>query len=143
MVYKMEQKKNIMEFLLTDCVSFTALLLILSLLNMEEMLTARQILECFVCTSAVAGLIALTGLLKIESFLLGVLVNWLDVILVVALCGRLFRWFPFEWRILLRVFGILTAVFVITAAVIVFQNEIYARRINEQIKRRAGHDSDR
>lgn len=139
----MEQKKNIMEFLLTDCVSFTALLLILSLLNMEEMLTARQILECFVCTSAVAGLIALTGLLKIESFLLGVLVNWLDVILVVALCGRLFRWFPFEWRILLRVFGILTAVFVITAAVIVFQNEIYARRINEQIKRRAGHDSDR
>lgn len=143
MVYKMERKKNIMEFLLTDCVSFTALLLILSLLNMEEMLTARQILECFVCTSAVAGLIALTGLLKIESFLLGVLVNWLDVILVVALCGRLFRWFPFEWRILLRVFGILTAVFVVTAAVIVFQNEIYARRINEQIKRRAGHDSDR
>ncbi len=139
----MERKKNIMEFLLTDCVSFTALLLILSLLNMEEMLTARQILECFVCTSAVAGLIALTGLLKIESFLLGVLVNWLDVILVVALCGRLFRWFPFEWRILLRVFGILTAVFVVTAAVIVFQNEIYARRINEQIKRRAGHDSDR
>lgn len=129
-----------MEFLLTDCVSFTALLLILSLLNEKNMLAARQILECFVCTSAVAGLIALTGLLRIESILLGLLVNWLDVTVVVALCGWLFRWFPFEGRILLQVFGILTAVFVITAAVIVFQNEIYARRINERIRKGQEYD---
>lgn len=131
-----------MEFVLTDCVSFTALLLILSILNMEEMLSARQIIQCFVCTSAVAGLIALTGRLRIESFLLAILANWLDVTVVVALCGWLFRWFPFEWKILLQVFGILTAVFVITAAVIVFQNEIYARRINERIRKEKGHDSD-
>ena len=136
----MERKKNFVEFLLTDCVSFTALLLILSLLNEKEMLAARQIIECFACTSAAAGLIALTGLLRIESFLVGLLVNWLDVTAVVALCGRLFRWFPFEWRILLQVFGILTAVFVITAAVIVFQNEIYARRINERIRKGKDHE---
>ena len=115
-----------MEFLLTDCVSFTALLLILSILNEEGMLSARRIIECFLCTSAVAGLIALTGLLRIESF--------------VALCGWLFRWFPFEGRVLLQVFGILTAVFVITAAVIVFQNEIYARRINERIRKGKDHE---
>ena len=138
----MERKKNFVEFLLTDCVSFTALLLILSILNETGMLEARRILECFLCTSAVAGLIALTGLLRIESFLLGVLVNWLDVTVVVALCGRLFRWFPFEGRILLQVFGILTAVFVITAAVIVFQNEVYARRINEKIRKGKDHDTD-
>ena len=138
----MERKKNFVEFLLTDCVSFTALLLILSILNETGMLEARRILECFLCTSAVAGLIALTGRLRIESFLLGVLVNWLDVTVVVALCGRLFRWFPFEGRILLQVFGILTAVFVITAAVIVFQNEVYARRINEKIRKGKDHDTD-
>lgn len=142
MVCDMERKKNFVEFLLTDCVSFTALLLILSILNETGMLEARRILECFLCTSAVAGLIALTGLLRIESFLLGVLVNWLDVTVVVALCGRLFRWFPFEGRILLQVFGILTAVFVITAAVIVFQNEVYARRINEKIRKGKDHDTD-
>lgn len=129
-----------MEFLLTDCVSFTALLLILSILNEEGMLSARRIIECFLCTSAVAGLIALTGLLRIESFLVGILVNWLDVTAVVALCGWLFRWFPFEGRVLLQVFGILTAVFVITAAVIVFQNEIYARRINERIRKGKDHE---
>ncbi len=142
MVCDMERKKNFVEFLLTDCVSFTALLLILSILNETGMLEARRILECFACTSAVAGLIALTGRLRIESFLLGVLVNWLDVTVVVALCGRLFRWFPFEGRILLQVFGILTAVFVITAAVIVFQNEVYARRINEKIRKGKDHDTD-
>ena len=136
----MERKKNIVEFLLTDCVSFTALLLILSILNETGMLSARRIIECFLCTSAVAGLIALTGLLKIEAFPLAILVNWLDVTAVVALCGWLFRWFPFEGRILLQVFGILTAVFVITAAVIVFQNEVYARRINERIRKGKDHE---
>lgn len=139
MVFEMKRKR-FLEFVYIDCVSFTVLMVILSLLNMDVMVNCITVLQCFTCTTAVAALMYLTDKLPVESFLLNLLVSWADVAVVVFAFGWLFHWFTFRLKEILPVLGILTAVFVVTAVLSILHNIEYAKEINEKLKRRKTDD---
>ena len=126
-----------------DCTSFAAVVLILTLLNVDFMLSRAQILQLFAATTTISFLMYLTDKIPFESLFLRILLDWTDVAAVVFGAAFVFRWI--EWNIfeILLLLGILTAVFVVTCIITLLRDQEFAKRINEKIEGRKQDDRNR
>lgn len=123
-----------------DCTSFTAVVLILTAVNVDFMLNKAQILQLFAATTTIAFLMYWTDKIPIESFLLRLFLNWADVAAVVFCAAFVFRWITWNAAEILLLLGVLTAVFAVTCAITVLRDQEFAKRINEKIEGRKKGD---
>ena len=135
------KKLSFKDCVLIDCISFTVvtvLLAALSLLGTPNMsISLRELLELFFCTTLIAVLMYFTSKLPLESFVIATAVDFADVAAVIlGVGGLVFHWFPWRWQYVLQVVLILTAVFLITWAVMIYQSRDTAKKINQIIMER-------
>ncbi|MBS7525965.1 DUF3021 family protein [Fusibacter paucivorans] len=135
------KKKSIKTYILTDCISFTFSAMILSIIGlMQDVMMSIDnvvLLQLFTCTTLIAVLMYFTESIPVESQLAAIFINFIDTSLVIlAVGGGVFKWFPWEAIYVGEVVAILTVVFIITTLIITWQNYHLANSINEIIKER-------
>jgi hypothetical protein len=134
-------KLSLKECILIDCISFTVVTILISILwfitDATLYLENRYLLELFCCTTLISIFMYFTSRIPIESQLLAMLLLLADVaIVILGVGGLLFQWFPWEWKYVLQVMVILVIVFFVTHYILLWQNKETARKINEIIKER-------
>lgn len=131
-------KLNLKECVLIDCVSFTAVSVILSLLSFNEDLMSEfdhaMALEIFVCTTLISVLIYLTSRFRYRSAVMAEAVRLGCVAVCVLGIGGIFHWFPWEGKYIFEACLIFVAVFIITSAVLFWQASSIANKINRKIR---------
>ncbi len=132
----MNKRIRISEFFTIACTSFTIITLLYVLLSgpMEVVVNAEAILKLFGICAMVALVIFITDSIPITNLPLRLLVNFLDVFLTVFLFGgAIMKMFPFEWEIILIVFGMLCAAYIGVIVVMIVNEQIKAADINNKI----------
>jgi phage shock protein PspC (stress-responsive transcriptional regulator) len=135
------KKKSIKTFILTDCISFTLVVLILSAIGLiqDVMMDIDNLvlIQLFICTTLIAILMYFTENIPVESQITASFIQFADTALVIlGVGGGLFKWFPWKPTVVGEVLVILTVVFIITTMIITWQNHQLAHTINEKIKER-------
>lgn len=143
----MNKRIRIGEFFTILCTSFTVITLSYILLSdfMDAVVNTEAILKLFGTCAMVALVIFITDYIPITNLPLRLLINFLDVFLTVFLFGGgILRMFPFEWEIMLIVFGMLSAAYVGVITVMVINEQIKATDINSKISemKKENHKED-
>ncbi|MGN0536951.1 MAG: DUF3021 family protein [Acutalibacteraceae bacterium] len=131
--------QRIKHYLTIGCVSFTAVEIIVSVLNVCTDLMSSNIwafnLEAFVVCLTIAVLMFFTDVLTYNlSQLLGILIQLTDVtVVVIGLGGFVFNWFPMKWNFLLLVLGIIFAVYIIVYGAMIFSTRVTSYQVNKKI----------
>ncbi|MCQ4638204.1 DUF3021 domain-containing protein [Anaerovorax odorimutans] len=131
-------KLNLKECVLIDCVSFTAVSVILSLLSFNEDLMSgfdhTMALEVFACTTLISILMYPISRISFRSAVMAEAAKLLDVAVCVLGFGGSFGWFPWEGKYIFEACLIFVAVFIITSAVLFWQASSIANKINRKIR---------
>ena len=139
----MTMKKRINGFLNVTCTSFTIVALIYTLLanSIGADLTERSILSLFAVCAAVGAVIFITDFIPVQSLILRLGIDFIDVTATVFLFGGVvLRLFPFDAGIILIVFGMLTAAFAGAAALAIANERISSDAINQKIAEMKGRN---
>lgn len=120
-----------------DCVSFTLLALLYSLLSVFGFATVavEAIFILFLMTTCIAVLIFLTDKIPVNSTPLSMALNLADIVAVVFIIGGFTGFIPFEAPYVGIVLGMIAAVYFGTFGVLAIKNRADAENINRQIKK--------
>lgn len=120
-----------------DCVSFTFLALLYSLLSAFGFATVavEAIFILFLMTTCIAVLIFLTDKIPVNSTPLSMALNLADIVAVVFIIGGFTGFIPFEAPYVGIVLGMIAAVYFGTFGVLAIKNRADAENINRQIKK--------
>lgn len=135
------KKLSFKDCILIDCISFTVVTVLLATLSLAGTptmsISLRELLELFFCTTLIATLMYFTSKLPLDSFVIATVVDFADVaVVILGVGGLVFHWFPWHWQYVLQVVLILTAVFLITWAVMIYQSRDTAKKINRILMER-------
>lgn len=131
--------QRIKHYLTIGCISFTAVEIIVSVLNVCTNLMSSNIwafnLEAFIVCLTIAVLMFFTDVFTYNfSQLLGILIQLADVIVVViGLGGFVFHWFPMKWELFLLVLGICVIVYIIVYIAMIFSARVTSYQLNKKI----------
>ncbi len=112
---------------------------------MDAVVNAEAILKLFGTCAMVSLVIFITDSIPITNLPLRLLINFLDVFLTVFLFGGgILKMFPFEWEIMLIVFGMLSVAYVGVITVMIINEQIKAADINSKISemKKENHKED-
>lgn len=134
-------KKTAKNCISCNCISFTVVAVILSVLayipDMTMEITHVTYLQLFGCTTLIAFLMYFTSKIQVESQIVASLISIFNIAIVVfGVGGGIFRWFPWELKYIAEVAIILILVFIVTNYMMIWQNNELAKSINEKIKAR-------
>lgn len=124
---------------ISDCVSYTAASMILSLLSLSPAhgpdINLHFNLELFLCTTLIAVFMFPTSRIPVESRAADILIK-LSIVAAVILGvgGGLFKWFPWTPFYVAEVVCILMVVFVFTYGLLLWNELQIAKKINQKIK---------
>lgn len=133
--------KKLKESVLILCISYTSASVLISLLAFNPKLTMIinniTYLQLFVCNVLISLLIYFTSKIPIESQLIEMLIQFLDIAAVIyGVGGGIFKWMPWKLLYVIEVFIILAVVFLVTYGIMIWQNREIARAINKKIEER-------
>lgn len=144
----MDKRIRISEFFTILCTSFTIITMAYILLSdfMDAVVNTEEILKLFGICAMVSLVIFITDSIPITNLPLRLLINFLDVFLTVFLFGGgILKMFPFEWKIVLTVFGMLSAAYIGVIIVMIINEQIKAADINNKISemKKENHKEDK
>lgn len=144
----MNKRIRISEFFTILCTSFTIITMAYILLSdfMDAVVNTEAILKLFGICAMVSLVIFITDSIPITNLPLRLLINFLDVFLTVFLFGGgILKMFPFEWKIVLTVFGMLSAAYIGVITVMIINEQIKAADINNKISemKKENHKEDK
>ena len=144
----MNKRIRISEFFTILCTSFTIITMAYILLSdfMDAIVNTEEILKLFGICAMVSLVIFITDSIPITNLPLRLLINFLDVFLTVFLFGGgILKMFPFEWEIMLIVFGMLSAAYIGVIIVMIINEQIKAADINSKISemKKENHKEDK
>ena len=124
-------------YIVSDCVSFTAVVLVLNALHLAGITDTMQgwiLYELFLATTVISLLMFFTDKLPIENPVLQILLHLADVAVVVLGLGcGVFHWFPWEPFYVLTSCIIFTVVYLLTHCITLLRNKILSRKINRRL----------
>ncbi len=143
----MNKRIRMGEFFTILCTSFTIITMAYILLSdfMDAVVNTEEILKLFGICAMVSLVIFITDSIPITNLPLRLLINFLDVFLTVFLFGGgILKMFPFEWEIMLIVFGMLSVAYVGVITVMIINEQIKAADINSKISemKKENHKED-
>lgn len=121
-----------------NCVSFTVLMLLFTILSVTVGFAAvvpEAVLVLFLMTTCIAVMISFTDRLPISSPALQMIVDLADIVAVVFLIGGPTGFIPMEMPYVPIVLGMIGVVYLATFGVLVIKNKADAEDINKQIKK--------
>ena len=121
-----------------NCVSFTVLMLLFTILSVTVGFAAvvpEAVLVLFLMTTCIAVMITFTDRLPISSPALQMIVDLADIVAVVFLIGGPTGFIPMEMPYVPIVLGMIGVVYLATFGVLVIKNKADAEDINKQIKK--------
>lgn len=121
-----------------NCVSFTVLMLLFTILSVTVGFAAvvpEAVLVLFLMTTCIAVMISFTDRLPISSPALQMMVDLADIVAVVFLIGGPTGFIPMEMPYVPIVLGMIGVVYLATFGVLVIKNKADAEDINKQIKK--------
>lgn len=133
--------QRIRYYLSIACISFTAVEIIMSILQViypEDLMSSTVWifnLEAFAVCLTITVLMFFTDVFTYNfSKILGILIHLVDITVVVMLLGGfVFHWFPFKWEFLLLVLGVIFAVYIIVYGAMVFSTRVTSYQVNKKI----------
>ncbi len=136
--------QRIKYYLSIACISFTALEIIMSILQIiypEELMSSAGWtfnLEAFSVCLTIAVFMFFTDIFTYNfNKILSIIIHLMDITVVVMLLGGfVFHWFPIKWEFLLLVLGIILAVYIIVYAAMIFNVRVTSYQINKKITER-------
>lgn len=140
--------KRALYYLITDCISFTLLVLICSLLSVLGVLapiSGPVIWEYFACTTVIALLMFIVdGFLGTDVSAIRIIAHLACVALPVFIMGGLlFRWFPFTLFNVAFVVGLLLFIYAVVFTLITLKTRQEARAINQAIQEKKARGQQR
>ena len=121
-----------------NCVSFTVLMLLFTILSVTVGFAAvvpEAVLVLFLMTTCIAVMISFTDRLPISSPALQMIVDLADIVAVVFLIGGPTGFIPMEMPYVPIVLGMIGVVYLATFGVLVIKNKADPEDINKQIKK--------
>ena len=124
------------DLIVIDCVSYTAVMLILSILNSMGVTDLSWVfnIQLFVITSLISIFMYFIDKLKIESQPVYMLLQMLSIaVSVLGVGGGIMKWFSWEFKYIAITSGIFVTVYLITYAITFLINSITSDIINKKI----------
>lgn len=125
-----------------SCISFTFIILINVLLNLDSLnaeFSFKELAQLFICTSLIAILMYFTDKLNIKTRPVSMLVDILDICAVMYIVGMgLFKMFAPSLQNVIINLVIIIAVYFLTFAVMVFDDRNAVRFINKELEKMNG-----
>ncbi|MGG6310692.1 DUF3021 family protein [Paenibacillus macerans] len=124
-------------YLVTDCISFTFVTLVYSILSSLDVLPPFKtvlVFQMFAITTCVALLMFLTDRIPWKSLWPSMAVDILVVLLSVFTVGPLLRVFPLNWANFAVISGMSLLVYFAVYGVLMIKDRADADRINQQIQ---------
>ncbi len=132
--------KQIMKYTITNCISFTILMLLYALLEKAgsaSPLTVDVMLDFLVITTVISVLMYLSERFLQPGVLLGMALDIAIIFLVVFGLGSLaFNMFPFTWQQFIVISGMILITYFAVYGFMVIKEQRDAERINESIQKR-------
>lgn len=130
----MEARKRISNFVTILCTSFTVIMLLYCVLWSDIGVTVRIVFELFAVCAAVSAVIFLTAFIPIQSKMLQMGVYFIETFVTVFVFGGgILKLFPFTWKVLFIIFGMLTAAYLCAAAALMANEKQCSNEINKKI----------
>ncbi|MDF2721550.1 MAG: hypothetical protein K0Q59_1225 [Paenibacillus sp.] len=127
------------KYMTINCYTFTCLLLLyhgLELLGWFPPMEKGQIYVYFLMTTTIALLIAWSRRLPVSNAPLEAALDIASIVIGVFGVGAAFRLFPFEWRYILLIGGMIAVIYVAVSGIMMIRDKAEARMINEKLLRR-------
>lgn len=124
------------DLIIIDCVSYTAVMLIISLLNCMGVTKLSWMfnIQLFVVTSLISVCMYFIDKLKIDSQPVYMLLQMLSIaVSVLGVGGGIMKWFTWELEYIAITSGIFITVYLITYATTFLINSITSEQINKKI----------
>ena len=124
------------DLIVIDCVSYTAVMLILSILNSMGVTDLSWVfnIQLFVITSLISIFMYFIDKLKIESQPVYMLLQMISIaVSVLGVGGGIMKWFSWEFKYIAMTSGIFVTVYLISYAVTFLINSITSDKINKKI----------
>lgn len=134
-----------MDLIIIDCISYTAVMLIISILNGMGITELSWIfnLQLFTVTTLISVFMYFIDKLNIESQLVYMLLQILSIaVSVLGVGGGLMKWFTWEFKYIVITSGIFVIVYLITYGALFLINSITSEQINKKIAendKKGGH----
>lgn len=125
-----------MDLIIIDCISYTAVMLIISILNGMGITELSWIfnLQLFTVTTLISVFMYFIDKLNIESQLVYMLLQILSIaVSVLGVGGGLMKWFTWEFKYIVITSGIFVIVYLITYGALFLINSITSEQINKKI----------
>lgn len=140
-------KKQFMNIIYTNCISYTILSLLISILSFTSIpvmeMNYMNCLSMFLVTVLISICIVLTSNIKIESFWIENIIYVLEVFVIVyGVGGGIFHWFPLELYYFFEVGIICILVYIITSIILYLHFHLLANQINQKIEEKK-HEHNR
>lgn len=132
----MNIKRRIGFFFSCLCVSFTIIMLLYTALSgvMGASVNSTAVCTLFAVCAMVALVVSVISVIPINNVLLTLFIDFIAVFLTVFLFGGgVLGMFPFEWDIMLIVFGMLSAAYIGVVMLFLATEQIVAADINKKI----------
>lgn len=133
-------KLHYQQYIIIDCVSFTAITLILSL---NDVITGTNgmnplfLLQLFGCCTLICLLMWLTDRWEKQRAIINMLVRLADVaVVILGVGGGVFHWFPWTVYDVVPVCVSFTIVFLVTYGIMLIQDKFVTQAINEYLKKK-------
>lgn len=139
-MYLRHLKLRYQQYILVDCVSFTAITLILSLsdaIGWSCGMGCVFLLQLFGCCTLICLLMWLTDHWEKQRVITDMLVRLADVaVVILGVGGGVFHWFPWTVHDIVPVCVAFTVVFLMTYVVMLIQDKFVTQAINEYLKKK-------
>lgn len=127
-----------------SCISFTFIILINVLLNLDSLnavFSIKELAQLFICTSLIAILMYFTDKLNIKTRPVSMLVDILDICAVMYIVGMgLFKMFAPSLQNMIINLVVIVAVYLLTFVVMVFDDRNAVRFINKKLEKMNGDE---
>lgn len=127
-----------------SCISFTFIILINVLLNLDSLnaeFSFKELAQLFICTSLIAILMYFTDKLNIKTRPVSMLVDLLDICAVMYIVGMgLFKMFAPSLQNVIINLVVIVSVYFLTFAVMVFDDRNAVRFINKKLEKMNGDE---
>ena len=137
----MKIRKKISTFFTVTFPSFTVIMLLYAALWSENGISARTVYELFSVCAVIGVVVLLTDLIPVQSVIVRLAINFLDAFLTVFLFGGcVLKLFPFSIGVLLSVFGMLAAAYVMVVAAVMVNEKLCSQEINHKLAEMKKHN---
>lgn len=127
-----------------SCISFTFIILINVLLNLDSLnavFSFKELAQLFICTSLIAILMYFTDKFNIKTRPVSMLVDILDICAVMYIVGMgLFKMFAPSLQNVIINLVVIVSVYFLTFAVMVFDDRNAVRFINKKLEKMNGDE---